>query len=307
MVAAGVGERAGSRQDLGDAECVVEEEKAMGGALRIGVLGDGRAGGARTRAIEAHPDAELAFVWSRAHTPEVRALEDRLAAAAVDAVAVCTPNAIHPEQTRCVLAAGLHALVEFPLAPSRAEARALLDQAHARGRVLHVGHIELLAPSQARQRARVAELGAPIEGELCFSGGTDGWIGDDLRAGTPALRALARLHRLRDLFGPGEVRAAHLDRIPPGYRLEVELSFGEGRVRLIERRAPDAPRATTWSIRCQRGLLDSPADSSARGVFAQDLDGFVARVRGTGAGYLHAEDELAVLDWIERIDTLTQE
>lgn len=57
---------------------------------------------------------------------------------AVDAVAVCTPNATHAPIALVALAAGKHVLVEKPIAPSREEARRMVKAAERRGRVLMV-------------------------------------------------------------------------------------------------------------------------------------------------------------------------
>src|SRR5262245_34227827 len=90
---------------------------------RIAVIGLGRAGAARVRAIEAHPRARLAAMVRR--PPAEPRFEFVLADAAVSALIVCTPNALHAAQADAGLRAGKHVAVEFPLASSEREARAL--------------------------------------------------------------------------------------------------------------------------------------------------------------------------------------
>jgi hypothetical protein len=105
-----------------------------------------------------------------------------------------------------------------------------------------------------------------------FSGASEGWIGDAALAGTPALGGAGALHRLVDLFGEAEVRAARLERgREAGVRLAVELGFANGGVvELVEERAPGASRGTRFAIERERGRLDTPA-RARRGLFARDL------------------------------------
>lgn len=61
-----------------------------------------------------------------------------LAEAALDAVMVCTPHALHAPQAKAALERGLHVLVEKPLALTAAEAEALAALARERSLVLAV-------------------------------------------------------------------------------------------------------------------------------------------------------------------------
>src|SRR5881397_975514 len=60
----------------------------------------------------------------------------------VDAVSVVTPTLLHHQIARTCLAAGLHVLVEKPMAATVEEARDLVAAASERGVTLQVGHIE---------------------------------------------------------------------------------------------------------------------------------------------------------------------
>ncbi|NOY24349.1 MAG: Gfo/Idh/MocA family oxidoreductase, partial [Oligoflexia bacterium] len=114
--------------------------------LTWGVVGVGRAGQARTRALHQDPRAEPLYGW-RGHPEAVglRSVSDLgELLRRVDAVAICTPDNTHPTLVRRALAAGVHVLVEFPLAGSAEVARDLMAQARQQRRVLHVEHIELL-------------------------------------------------------------------------------------------------------------------------------------------------------------------
>jgi scyllo-inositol 2-dehydrogenase (NADP+) len=61
-------------------------------------------------------------------------------AADVDLVVISTPNAFHFPLARAALEAGKHVVVDKPFTVSVAEADALIDLAHARGRLLSVFH-----------------------------------------------------------------------------------------------------------------------------------------------------------------------
>ncbi len=274
--------------------------------LTVALIGPGRAGRARVRALEEHADTQLAAVVPRQPEAEQPTLESLLADPSLDALMLCTPNLLHRTAAQAALEAGKHVAVEYPLASCAADGRALFDLARSRQRVLHVAHIELLSPGQARLRELARPLGRPRGGSLRFRGSSEGWIGDASLAGSPALRALARLHRLVDLFGRARVEGASLVATQDGgYRLEVELRFGAGgEVLLIEERGPAVSRETSWDIRCERGSLRSPAAAPPAGVFASDLDCFVARIRSGARGYVSDERVLHVLSLVDEIDRL---
>ncbi len=259
------------------------------------------------RALEGHPVAELAAVVSHHPRTGQPDLDDVLASDAIDALILCTPNLLHAPAARLGLEAGKHVCVEFPLAPGPDPARELFVLAERAERTLHVEHIELLSPSQARLRARAGELGAPLEGEVAFSGDLAGWMADPALSGSPALCALARLHRLLDLFGTARVAGAVLRELAPGHRLEVDLEFAAGgRVRLVETRAPGLGRGTSWAIRCERGRLETPPPEPAAGLFRTDLDRFVARIRIGEPPYVAPSRILEALELVRAIETICQ-
>ena len=273
----------------------------MAARLALAVVGAGRAGRARVRALEASATARLAAVVSRGD-PSGPSYADVLADPAVAGVILCTPNLLHASQAREALGAGKHVLVEFPAASSPAGFRALLERAHQSDRILHEEHIELLSPSQAWLRERARPLGRPRGGGVEFTGAAEGWIAEPSLAGTPALCALARLHRLVDLFGEAEVRSAALAR-GAGYRLEVELAFAAGgAVTLVEQRAPGGVRGARWRVGCERGVLGDPPAERPADLFARDLDAFVARVAKHADPYVSDARCLHVFELVEAIE-----
>jgi predicted dehydrogenase len=120
--------------------------------LRVGLLGYGLAGRVfHAPLIAACPDLVLAAVVTRdperratlrAVHPAAEALDapEQLweRAGSLDLVVVATPNRSHASLTRAALQAGLPVVVDKPFATSAAEARALIDEARARGRRLTV-------------------------------------------------------------------------------------------------------------------------------------------------------------------------
>src|SRR3954452_7033573 len=118
----------------------------MASPIRAGILGTGWAAGRHAEALRRLPGVELAAVAGRdpagaaefaeryevpsAHRSAAALLEDP----SIDAVHVCTVNAVHAEQARDALVAGKHVLCEKPLGVSAAETGelvALAEEAHA--------------------------------------------------------------------------------------------------------------------------------------------------------------------------------
>lgn len=77
--------------------------------------------------------------------------------AAVDAVSITTPTTAHRAAAEAAFAAGVHALVEKPLAVTTAEADAILSAAERADRTLRVGHVERFNPAMTMARERVRE------------------------------------------------------------------------------------------------------------------------------------------------------
>jgi biliverdin reductase len=270
-------------------------------AHRIAVVGLGRAGAARVRALESHPRAQLHAVVRR--PPAEPGLEQVLADPAVGALIVCTPNALHASQVEAGLRAGKHVAVEFPLAGTADEARALFALADERARVLHVEHIELLSPSQSALRRAARGLGPPVGGQVSFRGASAGWIGDDALAGGPGLRALARLHRIVDLFGSARLADARLERRSEGYRLRVALRFERGgALELVEERGPGLARGLEWDVLCEGGRLEPPPPEAPVGLFARDLELFIARIESGAPAFPAVARELELHALVDAID-----
>jgi predicted dehydrogenase len=91
-----------------------------------------------------------------------------IAETAADVVHVCTPPETHVMLVECALDAGLHAIVEKPLAPSAAETEMILETANARGCVVCPVHQTAFQPWLA-QVAQTGEL-LTLEYSACSAG-----------------------------------------------------------------------------------------------------------------------------------------
>jgi len=83
-------------------------------------------------------------------------LEECLAQPGVEAVILTTPTQVHAKQSIQALRAGMHVLVEIPMADTLADARAIADEADAADRVAMVCHTRRFNPSHQWIQRRIA-------------------------------------------------------------------------------------------------------------------------------------------------------
>jgi predicted dehydrogenase len=124
--------------------------------VRVGVIGIGNMGWHHARVLSLLRDAELVGV---ADPDEARgrlaveqfdcrwfpAYEDLLGE--VEAVCIAVPTLLHHRVGMTCLQAGVHVLIEKPIAATQEEAADLIGAAEAAGRLLQVGHIERFNPA----------------------------------------------------------------------------------------------------------------------------------------------------------------
>ncbi len=134
--------------------------------LRAAVIGVGHLGRYHAEKYAACQGVQLAGVadTNEARAREIaarhgcRAVRDyRELLPAVDLVSVAVPTDAHYAVASACLAAGLHVLVEKPIARTLEEADALVALAGARGSRLAVGHLERFNPAFAALRAMLPE------------------------------------------------------------------------------------------------------------------------------------------------------
>lgn len=103
---------------------------------------------------------------------------EALLAADIDAVSVCTPNAVHAEQSIAALKAGKHVLCEKPMAGSIEECDAMMKAARESGRFLMLGHNQRMAKAHVKAKELVASgmIGDIVTFRTTFfHGGPETW------------------------------------------------------------------------------------------------------------------------------------
>jgi predicted dehydrogenase len=127
----------------------------MSKVVRAGVLGVGSLGRYHAQKYAAHSGAELVGVFDpdmeraeavAAETGCVAFPDAGSLVEGVDAVTIAAPTEVHGDMGVQALNAGVHVLMEKPLAASLSEANDLLAAADASGRVLQVGHLKRFHP-----------------------------------------------------------------------------------------------------------------------------------------------------------------
>lgn len=130
-----------------------------GDRIRTGVLGVGSLGRHHARKLADHGSAELVGV-SDPDTHRSRAVAEETGSRSfpdagalleqVEAVVVAAPTEYHGALGHQALGAGVHVLMEKPLASTLEEADRLLESAQSAGRVLQVGHLIRFHPGVRR-------------------------------------------------------------------------------------------------------------------------------------------------------------
>ena len=210
------------------------------GRLSVGLVGYGRWGTNVARDLAACPGVRLSHIVDT--SPEARArgaatfplaeISDRLedCLGRVDALAVCTPAALHFEHAALALEAGRHVFVEKPMAMSPHRAEALCGLATTGGLTLAVGHQMLYHELFMMIGEHLRGAGEPVSSiEARRSGPVDlGTEPDVLWAYGPHDVAMVLALTGRD---PAQVRVSGASRSGAGDVLTavtLELSFDGG-------------------------------------------------------------------------------
>mgnify|MGYP001571367635 CR=1 FL=1 len=126
--------------------------KASSGKLRVAVIGVGYLGKIHTRIYHELPEAELVGICD--HDPEAKIKADEYGVrffsdyrdliGQVDAVSIVTPTFTHHAVAKDFLEAGIHTLIEKPIALKLEDADDLIAIARRKNLALQVGHLERL-------------------------------------------------------------------------------------------------------------------------------------------------------------------
>lgn len=172
--------------------------------LKLAFTGTGYISKVHARAAQKQPDVELVAVVN--HRPESMAafaaefgiprqyacIEGLLQDGDVDAVSINTPNYLHAPQTIAALEAGVHVMVEKPMAMNGAEAKTMMDASEKSGARLLVAHCWRFDPEVLwlREQVEAGRLGTIIRSKGCgvhVKWGPAGWFTQKQYAGGGAM------------------------------------------------------------------------------------------------------------------------
>ena len=240
----------------------------------VALLGAGFMADTHARCYEALRERAQVRVVCGLGTDRVAELAERLGARAmsdweaalaepgVEAVDVCLPTPLHRPVAERALAAGLHVLVEKPIALTLADADAIGAAAEASGRVLMVGHVLRFMPEIAELRRLIAagELGRPLAaGALRLSAPPDwnDWMLDPAQSGG-SLVDLA-IHDF-DVLGAllGAARRVHARAAAGGAHIMalVEHEHGEGAVEGSHAMPGSYAFTANLRVLCEGGVVE---------------------------------------------------
>jgi predicted dehydrogenase len=142
------------------------------GSVRVGIIGVGIMGYNHARVLAELPDVELVGVADPDRSQAMLvanmigcdAVADHktLIGLGIDAAVIAAPTHLHHPIALDCISAGLHVLVEKPIAPSVEEGRQIVAAARRAGVMLMVGHVERFNPS-------VQSIKQALEGEQILS------------------------------------------------------------------------------------------------------------------------------------------
>jgi predicted dehydrogenase len=252
----------------------------------VALLGAGFMADTHARCYEALRERAQVRVVGGLETDRVARLAERLGAQAtddlaaalatpgVDAVDVCLPTPLHRPVAEQALAAGLHVLVEKPIALTLEDADAIGAAARAAGRVVMVGHVLRFMPEIAELRRVLAsgELGPPRGASaLRLSAPPDwnDWMRDeDLSGGVLIDLAIHDFDILGALLGPA--RRVHARATPGHVSALVEHERGEGLVEGSHAMPAAYPFTANLRVLCEGGVLEHRFVAGAGDEVADD-------------------------------------
>ena len=217
---------------------------------RIAVAGAGLIGRSHINVVQASATVELTAVVdpspqadaiaNAAGVPLYRTLEDLLQQKPPDGIVQATPNQLHVPQALQCIEAGVACLLEKPIAPTVAEAEALVTAADMRGARLLIGHHRAHSPIMAKACAVVqsGQLGrvVGVMGSATFFK-PDHYFDDgpwrrEVGGGPILINMIHEVHNLRMLCGEVTAVQAIKSHALRGFAVEdtvaISLQFASG-------------------------------------------------------------------------------
>jgi len=183
--------------------------------VRVGIVGTGYAAKLRAETFQASERSTVVAVVGYtpekteafANTYQAEAVADwqQLVHSDLDLVIVSTINRDHGAIAQLALETGKHVVVEYPLCLNPTEGEKLIALAEAKGKLLHVEHIELLGGLHQALRSSISAIGKGFYARYSTitpqRPAPQRWTYQSDLFGFPLSGALSRIHRLTDLFG----------------------------------------------------------------------------------------------------------
>lgn len=203
---------------------------------RLAVIGAGVMGSNHIRLAQVVPSVELVAIVdgditraeaARAGNPAIAVfptVDELIESGLAQAVIVAVPTPFHHETASKCLDAGLHVLVEKPIASTATEARDLIARAEAAGVVLMVGHVERFNPV-------VLELARLIESPIHIEADRVGPFSDRVKDSVVLDLMIHDLDIVRMLAGSEVVAVSGVSRSVRSDELDlasVHLQFANG-------------------------------------------------------------------------------
>lgn len=238
--------------------------------VRIGIVGAGIAGERHAEAFARHPRASVAGI-AELDADRGRRLAQRVGAAyfadyramlraGLDAVVICLPHALHRACALDAAGAGVHMLLEKPIATTLDDARAIVGAAERAGVWLMMGYVHRFRPEVEAARDLIARgrLGRPRTVlDRFISGGmqdTPRWVWDRSQAGGGVVMygGVHAIDRLRWLLGDEIVEVyARTDTCTNPVDVEdavcAVVTFASGATGVLYEHAPAYGRLGAWT------------------------------------------------------------
>lgn len=265
--------------------------------LNVLVIGTGRAGQARIRAVQSVRDTVLQRAWSIRKDGR-KGINNYLQSNALDLVIICTENGLHSQLIAQALQAKANVLVEFPLVNSSVRAEELWRLAQ-NNQTLLCECIALLTPTHQLRKERL-RTGSWRELRVQFQAGVYRWIEREIQEGNIGQLAIGRLQALWDLTGKLSLEKVQYSAQNDGYRVQIWLRDAARRlVFLEETRRKEGRRGAEWFV----DGMPFPAQHipSPQPLFEKDLELAVQHLKGAQEYYLSKEACLGVLRLAEEI------
>jgi predicted dehydrogenase len=155
-------------------------------ALKTGLVGCGKVGHLHAKALSRLPESRFVAAcdsdFQRAQqfaaeykVQAYRDVEEMIAQSELESLNVCTPHPLHADSAVKAAQAGVHVLIEKPLASSLEDCDAILDAANKRGvKIGTVCQRRFYAPCQRIRRAiDEGKIGRPVLGSVAMYGWRD--------------------------------------------------------------------------------------------------------------------------------------